>query len=91
MFRQATTTHPLVRLFTISSRLSNNCIQKNSLCLFLSIWKRTSFEKEEKEKSKTQKTSQMNSRNSRPLISSRQVSRARLKVTPASARCCFLD
>ena len=28
MFRQATTTHPLVRLFTISSRLSNNRIQK---------------------------------------------------------------
>ena len=90
MFRQATTTHPLVRIFTISSRLSNNRIQKiPSVCF--SIWKRTSFEKEKKEKSKTQKTSQMNSRNSRPFISSRQVSRARLKVTPASARCCFLD
>lgn len=50
MFRQATTTHPLVRLFTISSRLSNNRIQKiPSVCF--SIWKRTSFEKEKKEKS----------------------------------------
>ena len=52
MFRQATTTHPLVRLFTISSRLSNNRIQKIPSVCFLAFGSVPLSKKKRKKKAK---------------------------------------
>ena len=52
MFRQATTTHPLVRLFTISSRLSNNRIQKIPSICFLAFGSVPLSKKKRKKKAK---------------------------------------